>query len=89
MKVVPKQVAQAVAAIKEEQIEKSPIKEKTCADIFEEYQTVVKAFIESGDEEKLKPLFEWSNDPFFNDCRANTDFKTKFDEWEEMMNEVE
>lgn len=73
---------------KKDVIERSPNKEKSCADILKEYQQVIDNFLESKNEADLLPLDEWDNDPFFNDCRKKDEFKDLFNEWEEKLNKI-
>ena len=72
-----------------EQIEKSVNKGKDCAQIAKEYEAVVNKFIETQDDSALDPLMEWANDPVFNACKKDAEFKKKIDALDAKMAEVD
>lgn len=64
--------------ILEEQLKKSPNKGKNCEDILKEYEELVNKFLQGGGANALSELAAWSNDPVFNTCKKDPNFKDRF-----------
>ncbi len=65
--------------ILKEQLKESPNLGKDCESILEEYGKLVDQFVKGTDkDEVMKKLIEWANDPIFNKCKKNPEYKEKF-----------
>lgn len=72
--------------ILKEQLKASPNLGKDCDSIIKEYEELVAQYLKGENEGAvLTKLAEWANDPLFNNCKKNPDYKDKFFELEEKM----
>lgn len=73
--------------ILKEQLKESPNLGKDCESILKEYETLVNQFIKGENVEGvIAQLTKWANDPLFNNCKKNAEYKDRFYDLEEKMN---
>lgn len=82
-----KKKAEEKKKILEEQLKKSPNKGKDCNDMLKEYEALVDKFLSGGGIKALNELSAWSNDPLFNTCKKDPNYKDKFKAIENKMEE--
>lgn len=73
-------------AILKEQLKESPNLGKDCESILKEYEELVEKYVSGADKTAvLKKLEGWANDPIFNKCKKNPEYKDRFYDLEEKM----
>lgn len=66
----------------DEQLKESKVAKEfkdDCEAIFEKYSKTVNKYISTQDESILDDIIHFINDPVFESCRKNEDYKDKFD----------
>lgn len=72
--------------ILKEQLKESPNLGKDCESILKDYEKLVTQYVNGENEEGvLAQLAKWANDPVFNNCKKNAEYKDRFFELEEKM----
>ena len=67
-------------------IKDSPNIKKTCSEVLEEYEKIVKEYLAAKDKDAvLDKLIKWSNDPIYNNCKKQSAYKARFDQLEDEM----